>query len=93
MANLLLKLPDTTYAVLKGIAERETRSIPNLVRHILNQYLATVQSDTPTAMPVPIVATTKPIEVKVASVRKPVYNDVHPDDPDEDIDGIDFDED
>lgn len=93
MPNVMLKLPESTYKQLKDISESECRTLPNLIRFVLAGYLksngfVSPSSDTRVA---PI--STKPVEVKVASVRKPAYNDVHPDNPDEDIDGIDFDED
>jgi predicted transcriptional regulator len=43
MPKFTLRLPDDLYADLKELAEKETRSLHNMVIHILRMYIKQVK--------------------------------------------------
>ena len=45
MPKFTLRLPDDLYADLKELAEQETRSLHNMVIHILRMYIKQVKKD------------------------------------------------
>lgn len=83
MKTVLLKLTPSEYAVIKDCAEKDYRTVPMYLKSKVMSFVLQESRAVPA-----VVAQSLPTKVA------PVDKDVHPDNPDdEDIDGIEWDED